>query len=215
VSECDEKSIAKGLRRGDRRAWEALYHAYAEKIWVMISRQVGTGSTDVADLVQATFLAAAKSASQYDPDRGVMWQWLSGIARNQIALYYRKRLRQGEMEVALERVSLDGDQWNDWVDGRIELPLEILQSEELAAVVRWTLANLNPEYEVLLVEKYIDGVSMETMASKAGLTLSALSSKLARARRAFRDAFLQSIAADDVKQSSEIQGVANGKSGTK
>ena len=45
------------------------------------------------------------------------------------------------------------------------------------------------DYETLLVGKYMDGLSLEDLAASEDATIDAVSSKLARARRAFREAF--------------------------
>ena len=86
-----EREIAKGLQEGDRSAWLQLYEAYAECIWQNIARLMGYDCAAVPDVVQETFLAAARSAKNFDPCRGSLRIWLCGIAKRQIALYYRKQ----------------------------------------------------------------------------------------------------------------------------
>ena len=82
-----EQDIAKGLKKGCRRAWLQLYEVYAESIWRNVVRLIGNDSATVADVVQETFLAAARSARNFDPCRGTLWIWLWTIARRQIALH--------------------------------------------------------------------------------------------------------------------------------
>ena len=60
---------------------------------------------------------------------------------------------------------------------------------ETAQAVRHVLRGLPVDYETLLVGKYIDGLSLDELAASEGATIDAVSSKLARARRAFREAF--------------------------
>ncbi len=86
-----EREIAKGLRQGSRQAWLQLYEACAKDIWRNVSRLVGYDSATVADMMQATFLAAARSARHFEPNRGSLRGWLWAIARRQVALYYRKQ----------------------------------------------------------------------------------------------------------------------------
>lgn len=129
MDENREREIARGLRRGNTEAWQTLYDAYCRRVWCAVARLMGPRSTDVADVVQETFLAAARAAPRFDPDRGSLWQWLYGIARNHVALYWRNRRRQ--------------DGWSDAADPR---------AARRRQVIRW----------------------------------------LARARRAFREAFLRS-----------------------
>ena len=184
-----EREIAQGLQQGDRQAWLRLYEAYAEPVWRNISRLTGGDSSTVADLVQETFLAAARSARNFRPDRGTLWAWLWTIARRQIALYYRKQ----KPEIVLSRArqwwsELDGEKF-DWIDAKADMPPDILESQELAALVRCTLRELPPDYQTLLLTKYVDNQPAERIAGKMDCSEVAVRSKLARARKAFRKAF--------------------------
>jgi RNA polymerase sigma-70 factor (ECF subfamily) len=59
----------------------------------------------------------------------------------------------------------------------------------LATLVRATLTELSADYESLLTAKYLDGISVEHLASQESCTSTAIRSRLARARQAFRQAF--------------------------
>ena len=85
-----QQVIAKGLRAGNPDAWRALFETYSEPVWRYVARLMGGQSHDVADVVQETFLAAARSAHNYDSQRGTLWMWLCGIASRQIKLHYRR-----------------------------------------------------------------------------------------------------------------------------
>ena len=184
-----ERKIAQGLQKGDRQAWLQLYEAYAEPVWRNISRLTGGDSAAVADIVQETFLAAARSARNFRPDRGTLWVWLWTIARRQVALYYRKQkpnivLRQTQQWWT----SLDGEKF-DWIDAKADMPPDILQSQELAALVRCALSELPSDYQTLLLAKYVDNQPAERIAGQMNCSEIAVRSKLARARKAFRKAF--------------------------
>ncbi|HUR54334.1 MAG TPA: sigma factor, partial [Gemmataceae bacterium] len=87
------RDVARGLRDGNPDAWRALYDAFAERVWRSVARVLGPNAADVADVVQETMLAAARSARGYDPSKGDLWNWVWGIARLQVALHFRKRQR--------------------------------------------------------------------------------------------------------------------------
>ena len=57
----DPQSLARELRGGSAEAWHALYDAYAEAVWRCVARRVGPHAAEVADIVQETFLAAARA----------------------------------------------------------------------------------------------------------------------------------------------------------
>ena len=188
-----ERKIAQGLQKGNRQAWLQLYEAYAEPVWRNISRLTSGDSTAVADLVQETFLAAARSARNFRPDRGTLWVWLWTIARRQVALYYRKQKPNIVLSQAKQWwTSLDGEKF-DWIDAKADMPPDILESQELAALVRCALRELPGDYQTLLLAKYVDNQPAERVAERINCSEAAVRSKLARARKAFRKAFKKII----------------------
>jgi RNA polymerase sigma-70 factor (ECF subfamily) len=184
-----ERQIAQGLRHGSQQAWLQLYEAYAEPVWRNISRLTGGDSAVIADLVQETFLAAVRSARNFNAEQGTLWVWLWAIARRQIALYYRKQKPQIVLDQARQWwFGLDGEKF-DWIDTKADMPPDVLESKELALLVRLALSRLPGDYQTLLLAKYVDIRSAEQIAGQMGCSETAVRSKLARARKAFRNVF--------------------------
>jgi RNA polymerase sigma-70 factor, ECF subfamily len=186
-----QREVAAGLRQGRREAWVRLYDAYAERLWRDVARLIGARADVIADVVQETFLAAARSARGFDPRRGSLWAWLWGIARKQTALHHRQQSRFGAVDRAKRWWHSLNGQTPDWAAGTAETPAEVLAARELATLVRATLAELPAEYQVLLTAKYMDGRAAEQIATDLASTSPAVRSKLARARDAFRRRFLK------------------------
>ena len=199
-----EREIAKALQQGNRQAWLQLYEEYAEPVWRNVSRLVGYDSAIVADIVQETFLAAARSARGFKPHRGSLWVWLWTIAKRQVALYYRKQKPNIVLSQAQHWwAALDGEK-SDWIDVRADMPPDILQSQELATLVRRTLSELSPEYQALLLAKYVDNQPADQIAEQMNCSSVAVRSKLARARKAFRKAFKRTIRSTPKKREVSI-----------
>lgn len=177
----DDHAIAQGLRHGNPEAWRQFYDAYAERVWRAAARLLGPHNADIADLVQETFLAAARSARGFDPSRGSLWAWVWGIARNHLALHFRKRDRQDRLhQSVMNHVATAGPPTP---------PTQASQLAETAELVRVVLAELPQEYEDVLTARYLDGTTVEQLADRDRCTETAVRSRLARARAAFRDAF--------------------------
>jgi len=188
-----EREIAEGLRQGERQSWQRLYEAYAEPLWKNISRLVGSDSGAIADIVQETFLAAARSAKNFNPHRGSLWIWLWTIGKRQVALYYRKQKPSIGLSQAQQWwTALDGEKF-DWIDIKADMPPDILQSQELATLVRYALRELPGDYQTLLLAKYVDNQPADRIAEQMNCSESAVRSKLARARKAFRKTFKKII----------------------
>src|SRR5437667_989782 len=126
LDEQQERLIALGLREGKADAWQALYDAYAERIWRGVARLLGPQSTDVADVVQETMMAAARSARTFDSARGSLWPWLWGIAHNHVALHLRKQERQ-----RLTKAATNGPLLH-WLEGKESAPPVTLVAAETA-----------------------------------------------------------------------------------
>jgi len=184
-----ERLVARGLQAGEPEAWQTLYDAYSQRVWWFAARLMGAESVDVADVVQETFIAAAGSARNYDSEQGPLWAWLSGILRNQVALYFRKQARQEKIRRAAEALRKANGQFVGWMNSGKESPQDLLEKADLVALVRAVLVTLPEEYESVLTAKYLDEVSVDELAHFENRTETAIRSQLARARRAFRDAF--------------------------
>ncbi|MCA9239070.1 MAG: sigma-70 family RNA polymerase sigma factor [Planctomycetales bacterium] len=172
--------------------WLALYDAHAEAVWRLVARQVGPRQTDVADVVQETFLAAARGFSSFDPARGSARAWLSGIARQQSALHFRRQQRrQRLLETEGAHTHLRG-QLVEWLDAGAETPPEVLGRSETREVVRSVLAELEETHTQVLAARYLEGQSIPAIATSLRCSEPAVHSRLARARKAFRRRLLAS-----------------------
>jgi RNA polymerase sigma-70 factor, ECF subfamily len=177
--------IAAGLQAGKSEAWTALYEACFDRVWRLAARMIGPDAAAVADVVQETFLAAARSARGFDPERGELWPWLAGITRNHVTAYFRSRRRDGRIREGGDLHAAVAAQQRQAVAGP---PGDCIVAEE-AQRVRATLAELPEEYQALLSARYLEDVPVEQIAAQGHSTLAAIRSKLARARAAFREAF--------------------------
>ncbi|NQT36788.1 MAG: sigma-70 family RNA polymerase sigma factor [Planctomycetes bacterium] len=199
MDESKQRETAQGLLQGKAEAWRSLYTAYSRRIWHLIARRMGPHSADVADVVQETFLAAARSAASYDPGRGTPWMWLAGIARRHVALHWRKMSRHNRHDETLPSETAGSEEITQWITGRRDRPPDTLETAELRTQVRDALGQLPADYEILLTAKYFDGTTVQQIATHQACSTEAVRSKLARARRAFRRVFAKSatFSADD------------------
>jgi RNA polymerase sigma-70 factor (ECF subfamily) len=188
----EQRDIGLRLRDGDRTAWAALFEHYRIAVWRLSARLVGNNPTDVADVVQEVFLAAAPVARRFDPDRGTLWSWLTGITHRQAANFWRKEERASRWKSLAESGQLDVLHLFE-SDDHFLIETE---RQEVADLVRRVLAELPSDYAVLLTSKYLDDRSLEDLAAEFGSTIEATKSKLARARREFRAAFELLVGSD-------------------
>jgi len=175
---------------GKAEAWYAQYDEHAESVWRLVARLVGSARADVADIVQETFLAAARSFDQFDATRGTPRAWLCGIARRQTAIHYRRKQRHERLLTGEGRPAVERERIVDWLEGRQETPPDLLTRAETIDAVRFALVSLSEPHAAALTARYFDGVDVEQMARDEGCGTSAIRSRLARAKQAFRRAFV-------------------------
>jgi RNA polymerase sigma-70 factor (ECF subfamily) len=193
LDEQQERLLAQGLREGKTEAWQSLYDAYAGRVWGGVARLLGPQSADVADVVQETMMAAARSAATFNPARGSLWPWLWGIAYNHVALHLRKQERRNRLTKAVASLAASDGQQLRWLEGKGASPPETVAAAELATLVRAALTSLPADYALLLTARYLDGETVASMAVRDHCTEVAIRSRLARARDAFRQAFSKYI----------------------
>lgn len=185
LDEHEQLSVIRGLQQGCREAWTKLYDGYRLEVWRYVARLLGPDAAAVADVVQETFVEAARSARRFDTDRGALAGWLTGIAHHRVASHWRQASRQDRVRKLAEagaaeicRLLDDEGPSSEWAE-----------QQERAELVRYVLAELPPDYAALLTSKYLDDRSLTDLSQQANSSVEAVKSKLARARREFRTTF--------------------------
>lgn len=172
------------LRSSSREAWDAMYEMYSVAIWRYVARLLGADATAVGDVVQETFLAAARSARQFDASRGTVASWLTGIAHHQVHAHWLRTSRHQHRplsetdELAADRLFDPAVSWE-----------ELFERRQVAEQVRQVLAEISVDYARLLSAKYLENRSLEALAAQAGVSTDAVKMKLLRAREEFRAKF--------------------------
>jgi len=179
LDESDQLAVIRGLQDGCRDAWARLYDGYSVDVWRCVARLLGTDAASVADVVQEVFIEAARSARTFDPKRGTLWNWLTGIAHHRAAARFRQADRAALLRAAPTASALSTD------DG----PSEAIEQKETSASVRFALAAMPAEYVALLMAKYVDDLSLSEISQLSASSVDATKSKLARARLEFKSIY--------------------------
>ena len=173
---------------GDRLAIGRFYDAHVDGLYAFVFYRVGRDAALAEDVVQETFTLALGKRDAYDPARGSVASWLTVLSRNVIRDHLREHRRADELQATWERIDATLAQTFAAMAER-PLPGEVLERAETRDLVHMAVANLPEQYRNALTRKYVDGESLETLASELGISVDATKSLLARARRAFRDTF--------------------------
>jgi RNA polymerase sigma-70 factor (ECF subfamily) len=174
--------------KGDAAAIGRFYDAHVDSLYAFVFYRVGRDAPLAEDVVQETFTHALGRVGDYDAARGGVVAWLCTLSRNVIRDQLRAHRRSEELADAWDRIDASLAQVFEAL-GQSPLPGDVLERAETRALVNMTITHLPEQYRTVLSRKYVDGDSLETLARDLGLSEDAVKSLLARARRAFRDAF--------------------------
>ncbi|MCH9035090.1 MAG: RNA polymerase sigma factor [Planctomycetes bacterium] len=158
----------------DRGAFALLYRQHYEAIAGHVFRRTGDAHvTD--DIVAETFLAAMRSISRFR-FRGIPFRaWLFRIATNKVNRWARKRRRD-----AVKSLESSGA-----VDAAASSATrESGHEADRARKAMWTLL---PKHQAVLSLHYLEGMSLQEVASVIGCRVGTVKSRLARGRDALRE----------------------------
>lgn len=173
-------AFLEAVARRDRAAWGAFYDAHLHEIYSFVSHLMEGDRSSCDDLNQEVWLQAISSIERFDPEKGELRDWLFGIARRRVALHFR-RLSASSVSFA--------DNLNDSMepaDNSLLFPEEIMERVERTRLVRAAFAAIPPSYQLVLRQKYIDGCSVQEIATAMKTTAKAVESLLSRARARLR-----------------------------
>lgn len=160
-------------REDAHAALELVYGAYKIRVYTFLLRF--TGDPDLADdIVQETFTKAFAALPGFARDQRVL-PWLYRVAQNGAIDQLRRRKR-------FQWVRLPKLAGTRAEPHAANAPAAVPEREHIAAVLR----TLPPENSAALLLHALEGYSYKEIAEIQGCTLTAVRSRIARAREAFR-----------------------------
>lgn len=177
-----DRTLARRVAKGDEAAFRDFFTEYYPKVFRFSARRMAEDEAE--EVAQQVFMEAIRAISGYRGEAS-LFTWLCQIARFQIAAYYRRRERTVPTVAIEDEVEFRAE-LESFVEAEERAP-EFLaiagQAQELVEVI---LDHLPSDYGRILEWKYMEGLSVEEIARRLGVTLVSVQSKLARARDAFR-----------------------------
>ena len=168
-----EQEWLEKARQGDEDAFTTLVETYQTPVYNLCYRMLGESGA-AEDAAQETFWRAWQNFNRYDPQRSFI-TWLLSIAAHFCIDQQRKR-----------RVSLF--ELDEFPDFDISNPLEptpekVVTLNEEDAALHTLINQLSPQDRAAVILKYWNDCSEEEISQMLSLTVSAVKSRLHRARR--------------------------------
>ncbi len=180
----DESALVAQAKAGDAAAFSELVRHYDRRVFRM-AKQITQNDDDAEDVLQEAFLKAYTHLDDFQGN-SKFYTWIVRIAVNEALMKLRKRrsdrtvpldepIDTGEDEVAREIAV--------WEDN----PEETYSREELAELLDEAIQSLKPAYRTVFVLRDIEELSIEETAEALNLSISAVKSRLLRARLQLRE----------------------------
>ena len=169
----DDRRLAKSLKRGKQDGWSDFYEVYAEALYRFVLARVQGKRETAEELTHEAIVLCVEQIDKFDARKGSLWAWLCGIAVNKIRENGRAASREDNALREMARGSPTACDPSDIDEG----------GERLVEMV---LSSLSPGHQEVLRAKYIDGLSVKSIAASLDVSEKAVESRLTRSRDAFR-----------------------------
>ncbi len=177
-----EKRLGAKLKLRNPTSWAAVYDRHVREVFGLVFHLVGGDHAVAEELNQEIWLTSLDRIDQFDPSRGSIRGWLFAIAKQQVALHFRRRAIRGVTSAE----QTGNDQPFEVPDSSI-LPDDLMEQTERADAVRAALSLLAEDRREVLILKYVDRLSVGQIAARTAKTTKAVESLLSRARAQMRD----------------------------
>lgn len=172
----DDRALIEAFQAGDDFAFVALYNRYKEAVYGFCVKMIMDRAV-AEDVMQETFLRAFENRDRL-LNASSFKAWLFTIARNQSL----NQLRRSNRQVGIEDAGGVPDVLR-------ETPIAELEKNERVALVTRFLGELKPDYREVLVLREYQNLSYEEIAVVTRSTVSAVKSRLFKARRRLAECF--------------------------
>jgi RNA polymerase sigma-70 factor (ECF subfamily) len=180
----DEAALVAAAKAGDSSAFSDLIRHYDRRVFRM-AKQITQNDDDAEDVLQETFLKAYTHLDDFQGN-SKFYTWVVRIAVNEALMKLRKRrsdrtvplddpIDTGEDEVVREIAVWDQN------------PEDTYSREELATILDDAVQSLKPAYRTVFILRDIEELSIEETAEALDLSISAVKSRLLRARLQLRE----------------------------
>lgn len=179
----DEAGLVAGVRRGNARCFEVLVNRYERRIF-RLAKNLTQNDSDAEDVMQEAFLKAFEHLGEFQGNSR-FYTWLVRITINQGLMKLRKRRTN---HVSLDTpIETEEDSLPREIEDWEPTPEERYSQDELAAILSAAIADLHPALRVVFQLRDVEDLSIKETAQLLGLSVSAVKSRLLRARLKLRE----------------------------
>jgi RNA polymerase sigma-70 factor (ECF subfamily) len=171
----DAQQLLTQARSGDEASLGKLLESYSNYLTLLARVQIGRrlqGKVDAGDLVQETFLEAARQIAQFrGTTEAELVVWLRRILAGQLALMLRRYLGTKGRDVKLEReLAAQLDQSSQVLDGGLvasySTPRQLASRREQSVLLADALDRLPVDYREVIILRHLEALSFAEVAQR-------------------------------------------------
>jgi RNA polymerase sigma factor (sigma-70 family) len=175
----EDQRLVAGVRRGDDRAFEALYSRYHRRIHAYVMGMVKDHGR-AEDITQEVFVSALRRMRE--TERPIAFKpWIYEIAKNACIDQFRRSRRAEEISLQAD----DGFAPNDYgrLVGSDPAPHEAVAAKQELDNLCGAFGGLSDTHHEILVLRELEGLSYREIGDRMGMSRPAVESTLFRARK--------------------------------
>jgi RNA polymerase sigma-70 factor (ECF subfamily) len=177
----DEENLIEQAKKGDKKALTKLVKNYEQTVY-NFSFKICRDRDKAENIMQETFYSMVKHLKQFD-NKSKLSTWLYRIVANHC-------LMQARREKSRHFVAIENDETlfeEKYAVDYSRMPTKYTENEELKKILDEAISKLSPDYRMIFLLRDVEGLSTEETADAAGLSISAVKSRLHRARAFLRN----------------------------
>ena len=184
----EDRELVRRLMRGDRRAFDAFFDDNYSRLYRFALVRLDNDQSLAEEVAQTALSRALEKIASYRAE-AQLFTWLCTICRNEISDQLRRLGRHRRHIVLIEDLPEVSAVLDSLQVPASEQPERWYEREESVRLIQVALDRLPAKYGDVLEWKYVEGHSVKDIAARLELGQEAAQSLLARARRAFAEAY--------------------------
>jgi len=164
-----DEDLMQLMRRGDPRAFEAVYERHSGAAFSLAYRMVGN-RTVAEDVSQEAFLSIWRSKLRYQPDRGSVRTWVLGIVHHRAIDALRRNTVHDKRRASAEGIE-------ERFEARERTDVEVARRDE-ALTVRAAIDELPAEQSRVIELAYFGGFSHSQIADQLEMPIGTVKGRM-------------------------------------
>lgn len=182
------------MTRGDQQAFNEFFEHYYSRVYRYLCRRLN--EADAEEVAMITIEQAIRRIETYRAEASLL-TWVYHVARSQLSAFLQKEQRHAHEDLVTELGDIRHDVESIMMD-TTNAPEAISEQAQRNQHVQLLLDYLPSQYGQVLEWKYVEGLSVEEIAGLLETSVTAIQSMLARARKAFKEAYDNKLTTNNV-----------------